>query len=252
MGGPDRKDELVATEERRRDPWFVDFYRSAVGKKWVMALSGIVLLGYLVAHMIGNLKVFLPAVDGVPELDLYARALRSLFFPIAPHGVVLWILRVGLIVAFLFHVHAAYALTIMNRRARPVDYSGPRQYLAANYASRTMRWSGVIVLLFVVFHLADLTWGIQPAAPDGWQHGAVYANFIATFSRPWVTAFYVLAQLALAPHIFHGAWSMFQSMGVNHPRFNRWRRYFAVALTAVIVVPNVIMPLSVLLGFVGA
>src|SRR5690606_6528726 len=121
-----------------------------------------------------------------------------------------------------------------------------------NYASRTMRWSGVIVLLFVVFHLADLTWGIQPAAPDGWQHGAVYANFIATFSRPWVTAFYVLAQLALAPHLFHAAWSMFQSMGVNHPRFNRWRRYFAVALTAVIVVPNVIMPLSVLLGFVGA
>lgn len=142
MGGPDRKDELVATEERRRDPWFVDFYRSAVGKKWVMALSGIVLLGFLVAHMIGNLKVFLPAVDGVPELDLYAQALRSLLFPIAPHGVVLWILRVGLIIAFLVHVHAAYSLTIMNRRARPVDYAGPRQYLAANYASRTMRWSG--------------------------------------------------------------------------------------------------------------
>ncbi len=242
---------MVATAERRRGLWLVDFYRSAVGKKWVMAITGIVLLGYLVAHMLGNIKVFLPAIDGVPELDLYARALRELFFPIAPHGVVLWIMRTGLLVAAILHVHAAFALTIMNRRARPTDYSGPRTYLAANYASRTMRWSGVIVLLFVIFHLADLTWGIQPAAPEGWTHGQVYSNFIATFSRPWVAFFYVLANLALAPHIYHGAWSMFQSLGANHPRFNRWRRYLAWGLAAVIVVPNVLMPLAVLLGFVG-
>ncbi|MFP3914366.1 MAG: succinate dehydrogenase cytochrome b subunit [Actinomycetota bacterium] len=229
----------------------MEFYRSAVGKKWVMAITGIVLLGYLVAHMIGNLKIFLPDVNGVPEINLYAQELRELLFPLAPHHVVLWILRVGLLAAFLLHVHAAYALTVMNRRARPTDYSGPRTYLAANYASRTMRWSGVIVLLFVLFHLSDLTWGIQPMAPEGWEHGEVYANFIATFSRPWVTAFYVLANIALAPHIYHGAWSMFQSLGVNHPRFNRWRRYFAWTLAAVIVVPNVVMPVAVLVGLVG-
>jgi succinate dehydrogenase / fumarate reductase cytochrome b subunit len=114
-----------------------------------------------------------------------------------------------------------------------------------------MRWSGVIVLLFVIFHLADLTWGIQPAAPDTWEHGQVFNNFVATFSRPAVAGFYVLANLALAPHLFHGAWSMFQSLGVNHPRFNQWRRYLAMTLTAVIIVPNVLMPLAVLLGFVG-
>lgn len=251
MGTPRERTRLATTAERRRSVWPVEFYRSAVGKKWVMAITGIVLLGYLVAHMIGNLKIFLPDVNGVPEINLYAQELRELLFPLAPHHVVLWILRVGLLAAFLLHVHAAYALTVMNRRARPTDYSGPRTYLAANYASRTMRWSGVIVLLFVLFHLSDLTWGIQPMAPEGWEHGEVYANFIATFSRPWVTAFYVLANIALAPHIYHGAWSMFQSLGVNHPRFNRWRRYFAWTLAAVIVVPNVVMPVAVLVGLVG-
>lgn len=242
---------LATTMERRRVPWPVEFYRSAVGKKWVMAITGIALIGFVVAHMIGNLKIFLPPVDGVPEIDLYAEELRELFFPLVPEHVVLWIMRVGLIVAFLLHIHAAYALTIMNRQARPTDYSGPRSYLAANYASRTMRWSGVIVLAFLVFHLADLTWGVQPMAPEVWERGEVFANFIATFSRPAVAIFYVIANIALGIHIFHGAWSMFQSLGINHPRFNRWRRYIAWTLSTVIVVGNISMPIAVMLGFRG-
>lgn len=251
MGAPRERTRLVATQQQRRRLWPLEFYRSAVGKKWVMAITGIILIGYLVAHMIGNLKIFLPDVDGIPEIDLYARELRELLFPLLPQNAALWIMRTGLLVAAVLHIHAAYVLTIMNRRSRPTDYSAPRVYLAANYASRTMRWSGVIVLLFVIFHLADLTWGIQPAAPETWEHGQVYNNFIATFSRPAVTAFYVLANLALAPHLYHGAWSMFQSLGVNHPRFNRWRRYLAMTVAVVIVVPNILMPVSVLLGFVG-
>ena len=222
-------------------------YATAVGKKYAMAISGLVLMGYVLVHMIGNLKLFL----GADDLNHYGEYLRELLVPILPRTITLWLLRIGLIAAFVLHIHAAYTLTRMNHRARPTDYSGPRTYLAANYASRTMRWSGVIVLLFVIFHLADLTWGIQPAAPDTWERGEVFANFVATFSRPGVVVFYVLANLALAPHIFHGAWSMFQSLGVNHPRFNVWRRYIAWALTAVIVVPNVIMPVAVLTGFVG-
>lgn len=222
-----------------------------MGKKWVMAITGIALLGYLLAHMIGNLKIFLPAENGVPDINLYAEALRSLLFPLMPRYVTLWILRTGLLVAAVLHIHAAYSLTIMNHHARPVDYAGPRHYLAANYASRTMRWSGVIVLLFVLFHLADLTWGIQPLAPATWEHGQVYANFIATFSRPWVTTLYVIANLAVGLHIFHGAWSMFQSMGANNPRFNKWRRYFAWTLAGVITAGNVVMPLAVLFGLVG-
>lgn len=241
---------MTATAERKKAPWPVQFYRSAVGKKWVMAVTGIMLIGFVVAHMVGNWKIFLPDVDGVPDIDVYAHALRELFVPFIPEHVTLWIMRVGLIVAFLLHIHAAYALTIMNRQARDEDYRGPRTYVAANYASRTMRWSGVIFLLFVLFHLADLTWGTQPMAPEVWERGEVYANFVASFSRPAVTAFYVAAMVALGFHLYHGIWSMFQSLGVNNPKFNSWRRYLATGLTALIVVGNAIMPLAVLFGFV--
>ncbi len=181
----------------RRLPWPVEFYRSAVGKKWVMAVTGILLLAYLLAHLIGNLKMFLPPEAGVPEINLYAEELRELLFPILPRYVVLWIMRIGLIIAFLLHVHAAAVLTVTNRKARPTGYEGPRDYLVANYASRTMRYSGVLVLLWLLWHLADLTWGVQPFAPQGWEHGEVLANLIGTFSRPGVTALYVVANLAL-------------------------------------------------------
>jgi succinate dehydrogenase / fumarate reductase cytochrome b subunit len=242
---------VSSTIEKRRAPWPVSFYRSAVGKKWVMALTGIAIIGFVLAHMIGNWKIFLPDVDGIPDIDIYAHALRQLFVPFIPEHVTLWILRTGLIVAFLLHIHAAYALTVMNHRARPEDYHGPRTYVAANYASRTMRWSGVIFAAFLIFHLADLTWGISPAAPDTWERGAVYANFIATFSRAPVTIFYVIAMVLLGLHLYHGAWSMFQSLGINHPRFNTARRYFAIGLAGLVTVGNAIMPLAVLFGLVG-
>ncbi len=242
---------MSATIEERRAPWPVGFYRSAVGKKWVMALTGLGIIVFVLAHMIGNWKIFLPDVDGVPDIDIYAEALRELLVPFLPAHVALWILRTGLIVAFLLHIHAAYSLTLMNHRARPEDYQGPRNYVAANYASRTMRWSGVIFAAFLLFHLADLTWGIQPMAPETWARGEVYANFIATFSRAPVTAFYVIAMVLLGLHLYHGAWSMFQSLGINHPRFNNLRRYFAIGLAVLVTVGNAIMPLAVYFGFVG-
>jgi succinate dehydrogenase / fumarate reductase cytochrome b subunit len=238
-------------ENKKRAPFPIEFYRSAVGKKWVMAVTGIGIILFVLAHMVGNWKIFLPDVDGIPDIDIYSHALRRLLVPYLPEHVALWILRTGLIVAFLLHVHAAYALTMMNRRARPQDYQGPRQYVAANYASRTMRWSGTIFGFFLLFHLADLTWGISPAAPDTWERGEVYANFVATFSRVPVTVFYVIAMGLLAIHLYHGAWSMFQSMGVNHPRFNTMRRTFAVGLAVVVGVGNAVMPLAVLFGLVG-
>jgi succinate dehydrogenase / fumarate reductase cytochrome b subunit len=114
-----------------------------------------------------------------------------------------------------------------------------------------MRWSGVVFLLFLIFHLADLTWGLKPVAPEIWERGEIYANFVATFSRAPVALFYVLAMIALGFHLYHGAWSMFQSLGLNNPKFNSWRRYFAIGLAALVVVGNSIMPLAVLFGFVG-
>ncbi len=242
---------MTATAEKKRAPFPVEFYRSAVGKKWIMALTGIALILFLVAHMIGNWKIFFPDVDGIPEIDLYAEALRSLFFPIVPEYVMLWILRTGLIVIFGIHIHAAYALTVMNRRARPEDYSGPRSYIAANYASRTMRMSGIIFFAFIIFHLADLTLGSQPAAPEVWEYGEVYANLVASFSRPLVSAFYILSMAILAGHLYHGAWSMFQSLGINNPRFNPWRRGLAIGLAVLAFAGNSIMPVAVLAGWVA-
>ena len=242
---------MSTTLQQRKAPWPVGFYRSAVGKKWVMALTGAGIILFVLAHMVGNWKIFLPEVDGIPDIDVYAEALRQLLVPFAPEHVVLWLLRTGLIIAFLLHIHAAYALTLMNRRARPDEYQGPRNYLAANYASRTMRWSGTIFGAFLLFHLADLTWGIQPAAPETWDRGEVYANFVATFSRAPVTIFYVVAMVLLGLHLYHGAWSMFQSLGINHPRFNAARKVFAVGLAILVTVGNAIMPLAVLFGLVG-
>lgn len=239
----------TTTEKRKRAPFPVEFYRSAVGKKWVMAVTGILIIGFALAHMVGNLKMFLPPIDGVPDIDVYAHQLRALFSPIVPEHVFLWILRTGLIVAVLLHVHAAYSLTVMNHRARPVDYHSPRQYVAANYASRTMRWSGTIFLAFLLFHLADFTLGIQPAAPETWEHGEVYANFVATFERPLVTLLYVVASVLLGVHLYHGAWSMFQSLGVNHPRFNTLRRYVAMGIAGLITVGFIVPPLAVAFGF---
>lgn len=242
---------MATTLEKKKAPWPVSFYRSAVGKKWIMALTGLGIILFVLAHMIGNWKIFLPDVAGIPDIDVYSEALRELLVPILPEHVLLWIMRTGLIIAFLLHVHAAYALTIINRHARTEDYQGPRHYVAASYASRTMRWGGTIFIFFLLFHLADLTWGIEPMAPEVWARGEVYANFVATFSRVPVAIFYVISMGILAVHLYHGAWSMFQSLGINNPRFNAWRRGFAAGLAILVGVGNAIMPLAVLFGFVG-
>lgn len=228
----------------RQGPFLVRFYGSALGKKAVMAITGIMLLGFVFAHMVGNLKIYL----GMADMDHYAEWLRTIAEPVLPHTVFLWLLRVGLVVAVALHIHAAYSLTVLNRRARPVRYQSHRDYIAANFASRTMRWTGVIVVLFVIFHLLDLTWG--NANPD-FVSGDVYDNVIHSFQRVPVAIFYIIANLALGLHIFHGAWSMFQSLGLNNPRFNLWRRYFAAGIAAVITIGNVSMPLLVVTGVVG-
>jgi succinate dehydrogenase / fumarate reductase cytochrome b subunit len=161
--------------------------------------------------------------------------------------VVLWGLRAGLTAAFVIHIVAAVQLTRMNRRARPERYHSKRDYVAANYASRTMRWTGVIIALFVIFHLLDLTWG--PANPH-FVRGDPYDNLFYSFNRVPIAIVYILANIALGFHIFHGAWSMFQSLGWNNPRYNRWRRWFASAFAGVIIVGNVSMPLLITTGVV--
>lgn len=223
--------------------WPVDFYRSAVGKKIVMAVTGIIGFGFVLGHMLGNLKVYL----GAESLNHYGEWLREVGVPALPRTGTLWIARVVLIGAVLLHIHAAWALTRINRAARPQKYT-TRDYVAANYASRTMRWGGVIILLFIVFHLADLTWG--NANPD-FQRGEVYANLVASFSRLPVAGFYVLANLALGLHLYHGLWSLFQTLGWSHDRFDPWRRSFALLFAVVVTAGNVSMPIAVATGVIG-
>jgi succinate dehydrogenase / fumarate reductase, cytochrome b subunit len=218
--------------------FLVRFWKSAVGKKWVMGLTGVVLLGYVLAHMVGTLKVFL----GKEHINEYAEWLRHLGEPLFPFSVVLWAMRVALILAFVFHIVAAYQLTRMNHKARPVKYQSQRDYVAANFASRTMRWTGIITLLFLIYHLMDQTWG---PANSHFVRGDPYDNLFYSFQRVPVAIVYIVAMVALAFHIYHGAWSMFQSLGLNNPRWNIWRRYFAVTFAVVIGIGYISMPLLI-------
>ncbi len=242
--GPATEPPKVPPRVKGKAPWPVDLYRSAVGKKYVMAITGIMLLGFVFAHMVGNLKMYL----GPAEFNNYGEFLRELLVPILPRTVTLWLMRLGLIAAFVLHIHAAYALTRMNHAARTTKYQSKRDYIAANYASRTMRTSGVIVGLYILFHLFDLSW---TGTGYSFHRGAVYENVDGSLSRWPVALLYIVSNVALGFHLFHGTWSLFQSMGWNNPRFNRWRRNFAIGFTGLVVAGNVSFPVMVLAGVVS-
>lgn len=232
----------------RNKPWIAELYGSALGKKYAMAISGIMMLGYVVAHMVGNLKIYL----GAESINFYGEWLRNdLLYPILPHGYMLWILRIGLLGALIIHVHAAWSLTRMNQNARKIGYQSKRDYVVADFAARTMRLTGVVVLAFIGFHLADLTFGVEAANP-GFESGQVYNNVVASFTRVPVALFYIIAQAALGLHIFHGTWSLFQTLGINNKRFNQSRRAIAVGITALVVIGNISFPVAVMTRIIDA
>ena len=216
------------------------FLRSSLGLKIVMALTGIVLFGFVVAHMIGNLQVYM----GPEALNAYAVFLRA-----AGHGAALWIARAVLLVSVVLHIWSAWRLTQMNNAARAVGYR-EKAYREATYASRTMRWSGVILLLFIIYHLMHFTFGVHAVHP-AFVHGDVYHNFITGFQSPLVSGVYVLAMLALGLHLYHGAWSFMQTLGLSHPRYNHLRHAFASFVTVVVVAGNISFPVAVLTGLLS-
>jgi succinate dehydrogenase / fumarate reductase cytochrome b subunit len=233
-------------ERRARAPWPVEFYRSAIGKKWVMALTGIALMGFVFAHMVGNLKVFF----GADDLNHYSEWLRVLFTPPLPRTWFLWIERIGLTTAFVFHIHAAASLTLMNRRARGDDrLVQKRDWQAASAASRSMRLTGLTVLLLLIFHLTDLSWG--QTNPD-FVRGDVYRNLVASLEQPVVAAAYIALSLALGLHLLHGSWSLFQSLGLNNPRWSSWREGFAIGFASIVTVGYLSVPIAVMTGVVSA
>jgi len=209
-----------------------------------MAITGMMIMGFVFAHMVGNLKMFLGPVD----FNHYGEFLRELLVPILPRTVALWLLRIGLITAFVLHIHSAYSLTRMNHAAREVQYQSKRDYIAANFASRSMRWTGIIFAIFLVWHLFDLTF-----TGTGYHYvrGYPYQNVVNSLSRVPVALLYMAGTIALGIHLFHGAWSLFQSMGWNNPRFNSWRRNFAIGFAAIITIGNLSFPIAVLAGVVA-
>jgi len=213
------------------------FVRSSIGRKVVMAATGVILVGFVIAHMIGNLQVYI----GPEAMNGYAVWLRQ-----ALHGAGLWIARAILLAAVVLHIWAATSLTLSSRRARPVGYR-EQKWKESTYASRTMRWGGVIILLFVIYHILHMTTG---TVHQSFIEGDVYHNFVAGFRVVPVSVFYIFAMLALGLHLKHGVWSMFQTLGVSHPRAMRAAHVLAWIVALVVVVGNISFPLAVMAGIV--
>jgi succinate dehydrogenase / fumarate reductase cytochrome b subunit len=209
------------------------FFRSSIGKKVVMAASGAVLLGFVLGHLAGNLQVYL----GPAAINAYAEKLRH--FP-----ALLWAARLGLLAAVGLHIASAYSLTRTSQQARPVGYR-ERESRESTYASRTMRWGGVIVLLFVVYHLMHFTFG---NAHPSFVQADVFHNMVAGFRNVAVSGFYIAAMVALGLHLYHGVWSMMQTLGLSHPRYDHLRHAFATLVAVAVVVGNISFPVAVLTG----
>ena len=218
--------------------------RSSVALKFLMAISGILLVLFLFAHMVGNLKIFF----GDTTFDHYAHWLRSIGTPLLPNDWYLWIQRGGLTVAIIVHIVAATILARRARQARPVKYAH-RPKVQGSYAARTMRWGGVIVLLFIVYHILDLTTGNLNPNGDR-QHP--YANVVADFAphRWYVTLFYTLSILAVGLHLRHGIFSAARTLGQQTLRGERTAKAVALVLSVVLVVGYLSVPFAVLTGLV--
>ncbi|HEX9310410.1 MAG TPA: succinate dehydrogenase cytochrome b subunit [Gemmatimonadaceae bacterium] len=213
------------------------FYASMVGKKVVMGVTGLIGIGFVVLHSLGNLLVF----RGPEAINSYSHFLKST-------GELLWALRVVLIVAVVLHVIAAVQLTRQSRAARPIAYT-KREIQVATIASRSMRWGGALLLVFIVLHILHFTTGtIRPAGAFSQQD--VYANVVTSFRVWWVALFYVVAMIALGLHLFHGAWSSVRSIGVSPPSPRPLERRVSLVIAVLVWAAFTAVPVAVIAGFV--
>ena len=213
------------------------FYSAAIGKHIVMGVTGLIGIGFVLLHMAGNLLAF----RGSEALNAYAHFLAST-------GELLWLLRITLVVAVILHVIAAYQLTIQNRAARPVGYVN-REPQVSTWAARTMRWGGVLLLVFIVLHIMHFT---NPGwKPDGmFVKSDVYANIVTSFQIWWVTLLYVVAMIALGLHLYHGTWSSVRSIGAAQPSPRPLHRKAALVLAVIIWLGFTAVPVAVFAGLI--
>jgi succinate dehydrogenase / fumarate reductase cytochrome b subunit len=225
----------VATREPERSNAIARFWHSSIGKHAVMAVTGIGMILFLITHVLGNLQVF----AGPLKINEYSAALKRL-------GPLLWLARGGLLVALVLHVVAAYQLTQRKNAARPVGYAH-REPQISTFAARTIRWGGVLLLVFVVLHLLHFTFGtIHPA----FDHKDVYGNIIAGFQIWWVAVLYLIAMVGLGLHLYHGAWSSLRTLGLTRPARDLMHRRIATVLAWAIYLGFSIIPIAVVAGIV--
>jgi succinate dehydrogenase / fumarate reductase cytochrome b subunit len=218
-------------------------YRTSIGKKVIMAVTGTIGILYLIAHIWGNLHIF----EGSAAFNGYSKFLRVVGAPVFGDTQLLWVVRLVLIVSVILHVTCAVQLYQQSRASRPIGYVAHKNP-GATWASRTMRIGGVIILLFIIIHLANLTWGwLHPSFIEG----DAYHNVIALFQLWYVTLFYVIAMLAVGFHLYHGAWSMFQTLGIRTHKNHQLLRGGAAAFAVIFVIASTTVPLAVLVGAVS-
>ena len=218
------------------------FYRSTIGKKIIMGVTGLIGIGFVILHMAGNLQVF----AGQQKINDYGAMLHG------PLNELLWVLRVILIVAVILHVMMAYQLTRMSQAARPIGYQRKHPQVAT-LASRTMKWGGVLLLVFIVFHILHFT--TETIDPGGWRgmadvHGNrdVYGNMVASFRIWWVALFYIVAMLALGLHLYHGAWSSVRTLGHAKASPHPLHRRIALVVAIIVWLGFTLVPLGVIVG----
>jgi len=221
------------------------FYAAPIGKKAVMAVTGLILVGYVIAHLLGNLQIY---SSNREQINIYAAFLHN-----PSNAAALWAARAILLLAVVLHIVAATQLWLQNRAARPVSYY-KKDDVPTSYAARTMVWSGPIIAAFVIFHILHLTVGAvlpthdlggNPATPD------VRYNVITGFQNYAVSGFYIFAMVLLCMHLYHGVWSMCQSMGISHPRYTRRIKKFSAILAILIAIGNCSIPIAVMLGLLS-
>lgn len=220
-------------------------FRSSIGKKIVMAITGLVWIGYLLLHMYGNLKVF----AGADAFNHYAESLRTLGEPVLAHGHLLMLVRIVLAISLALHVWAAIALKAMAMRARPRNYA-TYEIVEANYATVTMRWGGAAIAAFTIYHLAHFTWGMR-ALQNDFVRGEPYHNLISGFQNPLHVALYLAALTVVGLHLYHGTWSFFQTMGLRRSALDPGIRALSLVLALAISIGFATVPISVAARLVG-
>jgi succinate dehydrogenase / fumarate reductase, cytochrome b subunit len=209
------------------------FWQTTIGKKAIMAVTGVILFGFVVGHLLGNLQIYL----GPERLNEYAATLRS-------HPLFLWGARITLLLAVGLHIWSSFELWWLRRAARPIPYV-KKENIHSTYASRTMMWSGPIILAFVIFHLLHFTFGVVHPGGPFVEHD-VYNNVVTGFQFWPVSLFYIVAMVMLCWHLYHGLWSIFQSLGFSHPVYTPWLRLLAKIVAILIAVGNISIPVAVL------